>query len=371
MYLTDDVGPREVTYLIDRKNDYYWVEGLHFPLPEDERDFHTGTLVDGELVNDVEPNGSIQMRYLVFDCLMLDGNSLMHRTLDKRLAYFKEKVYKPYRALYQKYPEDIQYLPFHVKFKEMEFSYAIEKMFRSILPSLPHGNDGLIFTCRNSQYKFGTDEHILKWKRENENSVDFMLTLSWPKIEPDSEDEADGITSPYEDYDATPRFDLAVNHGANDYRLYSTMYLEPTEWEKLKALGEPLDNRIVECYQDRQSRWRFLRFRDDKKEANHISTVDSVMESIQDKVSDTDLIRTARRIRDEWKKRDAATDAAAKQEADAKRRGAALANGQTGGVRSRNGEGGSRNGEGVTKRKIEEVEPAADGPDSAKRQMTE
>ena len=367
MYLTSDVGPREVTYLIDRKNDYYWVDNLHFPLPDDEREFHEGTLVDGELVNDVEPNGSIQMRYLVFDCLMLDGNSLMHRTLDKRLAYFKEKVYKPYRALYDKYPDEIQYLTFHVKFKEMEFSYAIEKMFSSILPSLPHGNDGLIFTCRNSPYKFGTDEHILKWKREDENSVDFMLTLAWPKIDPDSEDEAEGITSPYEDYDATPRFDLAVMYGANDYRPYATMYLEPHEWEKLKSLGEPLDNRIAECYQDRQNRWRFLRFRDDKKEANHISTVNSVMESIQDKVSESDLIRNARKIRDEWKKRDAANEAKAKQEAEERRRAAAAqavgeANGQA---------AASRNGDAGVKRKLEETERATDGAERAKRQATE
>ena len=42
----------------------------------------------------------------------------------------------------------------------MEFSYAIEKMFNEVLPSLKHGNDGLIFTCRNSAYKFGTDNKM-------------------------------------------------------------------------------------------------------------------------------------------------------------------------------------------------------------------
>lgn len=42
----------------------------------------------------------------------------------------------------------------------MELSYAIEWMFEGILPKLPHGNDGLIFTCRTSPYKFGTDENM-------------------------------------------------------------------------------------------------------------------------------------------------------------------------------------------------------------------
>ena len=55
--------------------------------------------------------------------------------------------------------------------------------------------------------------------------------------------------------------------------------------------------------------WSFLRFRDDKKEANHISTVESVMESILDKGSEEDLIEASKIIRDEWKKRERETEA--------------------------------------------------------------
>src|SRR2546430_11817964 len=173
MYFSDDNG-KEIHYLIDRKNDYYFVENLHFPVPNDDsfQNFHIDTLVDGELVLDDVPNGSKQLKYLVFDCLVLDGVPMMHRTLDKRIAYFRDKVFKPYEALYAKFPDEIQYLPYIVEFKKMEFSYGIEMMFRDILPNLPHGNDGLIFTCRNTPYTFGTDQHILKWKPENENSID-------------------------------------------------------------------------------------------------------------------------------------------------------------------------------------------------------
>jgi mRNA guanylyltransferase len=305
MYCTKDVDGKELHYLIDRKNDYWYVPNLHFPIPGDDthNGFHTDTIIDGELVIDTAPNHQIQAKYLVFDCLMLDGNSLMNRTLDKRIAYFEERIFKPYKELYKLFPEEIQYLPFVVELKQMQMSYGIEMMFRQILPNLPHGNDGLIFTCRNTDYKHGTDPHILKWKPEAENSVDFRLSLSFPLTEPDEVDIADGITAPYPDYDALPTANLMIGHENNRDLYYATMHLEPAEWESLKAFNEPLDNRIVECYMDAQKRWRYMRWRDDKERPNHITTVESVIESITDRVTEKELIAAAKKIRDEWKKR--------------------------------------------------------------------
>ncbi|KAL8841466.1 MAG: hypothetical protein Q9170_000929 [Blastenia crenularia] len=314
MYHTQDEAKQEVIYLIDRKNDYYWVEHLHFPMPGIEQDFHLDTLVDGELVNDKLPNGSMQLKYLVFDCLYLDGNSLMHRTLDKRLAYFREHIYTPYKRLYEKYPDEIQYLPFIIEFKRMDLGYGVEMMFRDVLPNLQHGNDGLIFTCRNTPYQCGTDPHILKWKPPEENTVDFLLQMDFPNIEPDVEDIRDGLTSPFPDYSAKPQFILLVHKGSNEYLRWGTMFAEDSQWEAMKALGEPLNDRIVECFRDERNRWRFHRFRDDKTEPNYIDTVDSVMESIHDRVTKDDLIGAAKKIRDEWKKRQALAEAASVSE---------------------------------------------------------
>lgn len=87
MYFTRD-GDKEIHYLIDRRNDYYWVPDLHFPMPKDPsfQSFHTETIIDGELVLDTEPSGKQVLKYLVFDCLMMDNKLVMERTLDKRLA---------------------------------------------------------------------------------------------------------------------------------------------------------------------------------------------------------------------------------------------------------------------------------------------
>ena len=70
-------------------------------------------------------------------------------------------------------------------------------------------------------------------------------------------------------------------------------------------MGEPLNNRIVECYMDEQKRWRLSRFRDDKSDGNHVSVVGSVMDSIRDGVTKQDLLASCPSIRDKWKARQA------------------------------------------------------------------
>ncbi|TVY58489.1 mRNA-capping enzyme subunit alpha [Lachnellula suecica] len=308
LYLTEDEHQQEAQYLIDRKNDYWFIpkNGLHFPIPHDVQQHHINTLIDGELVMDKLPSGGFQPKYLVFDCMTLDGNSLMNRTLDKRLAYFKERIYDPYKSLLAQYPDEIKYMHFIMEMKQMQFSYAIEMMFGKILPHLPHGNDGLIFTCRMSDYKFGTDQNILKWKPEAENSIDFRLVLDFTLRQPDEQDISEGFNEPWIDYDAMPICNLHVYKGESSHEdtWYSTMSIEDSEWESLKALGEPLNDRIVECYMDPQKRWRYMRFRDDKTNANHISTVNSVIESITDRVTQQDLVSAQKVIRDEWKTRE-------------------------------------------------------------------
>ncbi|KAG9789454.1 mRNA-capping enzyme subunit alpha [Exophiala dermatitidis] len=334
MYLTED-GERDIHYLIDRKNDYYYVPGLHFPHHEDPtfHRYHTNTILDGELVEDKYPDRPSEIKFLVFDCLILDKIMLMQRPLDKRLAYFKSHVLQPYRAMFKQNPEINR--PFVVEDKATEFSYALEKMFKDVIPKVKrlHGNDGLIFTCKNTPYKTGTDEHILKWKPPSENTVDFLLHITWAKTDPDPEDPDQ---SPQDDYYAFPEsFGLFIFCG-NDgqYAPVGQLYVEPAEWENWKSLNRPLQNSIVECFQEdvvkdlsqrhgsngysnglnnggisnngisNTRRWRFHRFRDDKTEANHITTYQSVIESINDHVTEEDLLAHADEIRKAWKLRD-------------------------------------------------------------------
>lgn len=307
LYATHDGKGGETHYLIDRRNDYWFLEmrNLHLPLPNAPIDrFHTETLVDGELVWDSLPDGKKEPRYLIFDCLVMDGNVLIERSLDKRLAYIQEHLYRPYQELLKRYPDERQYQPFHVEMKPFQFSYGILKMFKEILPSLKHGNDGLIFTCRTTPYQHGTDQGIVKWKPPDENSIDFRLRLHFPLVEPDEYERQEGILEQFVDYDSLPKVEIQVWMGKNNYRTFEEpLHLTEQEWETLKGLDDPLNDRIIECYQDSDKRWRMIRFRDDKDHANHQSTVDSVYQSIIDRISEADLIREANEIREKWKQR--------------------------------------------------------------------
>jgi mRNA guanylyltransferase len=242
-------------------------------------------------------------RYLVFDCLVLDRECLTNRPFDKRIGRFNEFVSKPLRALYKAFPEDVKVFPFEVRFKDMDKPYALEAMFHEKLPNLPHGNDGLVFTCKGSNYMTGTDKNILKWKPAEENTIDFKLRLGdfpWALLD-------DGTEGP--NYDAKPPFDLLIWLGGSNHAPCTALTVTDQEWEILKSLGEQLDGRIIECFRSKEGQWRYKtesngpRFRDDKEHANHKSTMDSVIESIKDGVSKEDLIAAAPAIQRAWKQR--------------------------------------------------------------------
>jgi mRNA guanylyltransferase len=308
LYSTSGQDEEEVHYLIDRKNDYWYIGGhqLHIPTATDEQGFHTNTITDGELVWDTLESGEKEPRFLIFDCLIIDGVNLMDKTLDKRLGQIKKSIFDPYEALFKKYYNERQFQAFFLEMKPFQLAYGIEMMFKEILPNLKHGNDGLIFTCRNTPYKHGTDPHILKWKPPEENTMDCRLRLTFPTVEPTDEERREGINEPFVDYDSVPKSSIWIftgDSGPDKYELFEPVFITEEEWDTLKSLGDPLNDRIVECNQDEQGRWRIVRFRDDKNEANHKSTVLSVLESISDRVSDKDLFRAAPRIRDNWKSR--------------------------------------------------------------------
>ncbi|CAA7270917.1 unnamed protein product [Cyclocybe aegerita] len=290
-----DMGEQSI-FIIDRHNTYRQLSGLFFPHHENPVHPLRNTLVDGELVIDVDPRTKHeQMRFLAFDCLVIDDQPVMKRSLDKRYGRLNEWFYKPYAKMIRDHPHMAGSQPFSITVKEISLSYHVEKVFNVDIPALQHGNDGLIYTCVSTPYTPGTDTNILKWKPPSENSIDFKLVLRFPPSR----------FNPHEpDWHAKPLFLLYVWCGDSKYEQYDDLYVDDNEWEELKRSGEQIDDRIVEVHWDSViSRWRMMRFRDDKPNGNHRSVVDNIIQSIADGVEKESLLERCNAIRSAWKAR--------------------------------------------------------------------
>ncbi|GLB34648.1 putative second step of mRNA capping [Lyophyllum shimeji] len=297
---TDLASGDQALYLIDRHNTYRQLSGIFFPHHENPMMPLRNTLIDGELVIDVDPVTKKEtLRLLCFDCLVVNEMNVMSRPLDKRYGRLTEWFYKPYAKMMKDHPHIATSQPFDIKVKEINFSYHVEKVFNVDLPALQHGNDGLIYTCVSTPYTPGTDTNILKWKPPSENSIDFKLVLRFPPLRNQPEKP---------DFHAKPVFLLYVwcgdERGVPKYEQYDEMYVEDEEWERLKLSREQIDDRIVEVHWDPAvSRWRMMRFRDDKPHANHRSVVENIIQSIIDGVEKEALLARSNAIRSAWKAR--------------------------------------------------------------------
>jgi len=258
------------------------------------------TILDGELVVDVEPTSKKEtLRYLAFDCLVFNNENVMSRSLDKRYGRLKERFHRPWSKVKAEFPEMAESIPFDIQVKDISFSYGIEDVFRLVIPKLQHGNDGLIYTCRETPYVPGTDPNILKWKPPSENSIDFKLVLRFPPSKSNPSQP---------EFHAKPFFGLYVycgdERGQPKYDLYDELFMEDNEWERMKLSEEQVDDRIVEVHWDPELvRWRMLRFRDDKPHGNFRTVVDNIIQSIADGVEKSTLLARGPVIRSAWKAR--------------------------------------------------------------------
>nr|GAT53305.1 mRNA guanylyltransferase [Mycena chlorophos] len=307
----------QVVRLFDRNNDFYELDGFYFPHHENPQKPMLNTIVDGELVCDVDPRTNQEtLRFLAFDCLVVNNENVMSRFLDKRYGRLKEWFYKPFLRMTKDHSHVVQNHPFDIQVKDIKPSYHAEQVFAE-LPKLKHGSDGLIYTCVNAVYTPATDSNIdgliytcvnavytpatdsniLKWKPPSENSIDFKLVLRFPPLKNDPS---------VPDFGAKPVFLLQAWSGSDRYEQYDSMYVEDAEWERMKASGQQYDDRIVEVHWDPSvSGWRWMRFRDDKQNGNHRSIVEKIIQSIMDGVEKDTLLERSNAIRNAWKARQA------------------------------------------------------------------
>jgi mRNA guanylyltransferase len=272
---------KPIMILIDRKNDYYKIENYGFP-SKDSAKFLLDTLVDGELVHDLVKK---KKYLLLFDALMVDGKLLVDRAYTSRLGYLREIVLKPYLAYCKSNNSKNWNLGFEIRQKKVEPCYKLNQVFINV-KDYNHSNDGLMFTDSEAKYAFGTCETMVKWKPPEENTVDFLLQVRKSN--------------------AQDKYYIMINHGNKGYQIESE-FVFGQDLDKIK--GETLNGRIIECKYDKNwpFKWRFSRFRDDKSDANHISTFQKVLKSIEDNVTMEKLLEIRQDIESCWREREAKT----------------------------------------------------------------
>ncbi|KAJ2923997.1 hypothetical protein H1R20_g13094, partial [Candolleomyces eurysporus] len=157
----DPASNTQAVFLIDRHNSYREITGFCFPHHEDPRQNLRNSLIDGELVLDTDrKTGQKTLRFLAFDCLVIDDQNVMSKTLDKRYGRLKEWFFRPYNRMKQDHPQMAELQPFDIKVKDINLAYHVDKVFNVDIPNLQHGNDGLIYTCVSTPYLPATDQNM-------------------------------------------------------------------------------------------------------------------------------------------------------------------------------------------------------------------
>lgn len=219
---------------------------------------HHFTLLDGEMVidNPKDEKGQARRRYLVYDLVANNGESVVERSFCERWNMIVREVIGPREAEKHKihcYRYDLE--PFGVRPKGFWLLSTVEKLLKSTIPSLSHESDGLIFQGWDDPYVPRTHKGLLKWKYADMNSVDFLFEMG--------KDDGRGM--------------LYLNERGKK------KLMEGYSVEFRDADPEPAIycGKIIECSWDMEKQvWVYMRTRVDKSSPNDIHIARNVIKSI-------------------------------------------------------------------------------------------
>ncbi|KAL5972276.1 hypothetical protein ACLOJK_041529 [Asimina triloba] len=189
---------------------------------------HNLTLLDGEMVIDTLPSQKLERRYLIYDLMALNGQSITE-----------------------------------VRRKDFWLLSTVTKLLKEFIPRLPHAADGLIFQGWDDPYVPRTHEGLLKWKYPEMNSIDFLFEV---------DDDNGQLLYLFErGRKKLMEGNRVVFRGSSDYSSYS--------------------GKIIECSWDAgEQSWMCMRVRMDKSTPNEFNTYMKVMRSIKDNITEDILL---------------------------------------------------------------------------------
>ncbi|KAL4187197.1 hypothetical protein AMTRI_Chr09g37890 [Amborella trichopoda] len=255
-------------YLIDRKFCFRRVQ-LRFPRrssnqgPSDKT--HHLTLLDGEMIIDTVPEtGEQKRRYLVYDMMLLNGVSVTKLPFCERWKLIEKEVVEPRNSDVSNnhsYRYDME--PFRVRRKDFWMLSAVIKVLRDFIPKLSHEADGLIFQGWDDAYVFRTHKGLLKWKFPDMNSVDFLFEVG------------------EENHQTLYLLDRKNRRQLQGAYVVFKGGEDPSEF----------NGKIMECsWNAQEEHWEYMRIRTDKETPNAWNTYTKVMQSIQDNITEEEVL---------------------------------------------------------------------------------
>ncbi|XP_003748458.1 mRNA-capping enzyme [Galendromus occidentalis] len=261
-------GPDDI-YFLDRDNAVFKVNGLRFPQRKDIESHLYKTVLDGEMVLDLDGDRKVP-RYLIYDIVHIGKDAVGQMPFDIRMNCIFKEIIEPRREAALRGVINMAEEPFALRKKEFYEIEMTEKILAEKFQSqVSHEIDGVIFQPVKLPYISGRCAEILKWKPPHLNSIDFKL-----KIE--KQGCSEGMLP------KTIGALYVANHGG------PLSYLE-----KVTPEARALDGKIVEC-KFKGKGWVIMRERTDKSFPNGYKTAVGVWDSIKYPINQADLLQFIR-----------------------------------------------------------------------------
>uniref|UniRef100_A0A182WAC7 mRNA-capping enzyme n=1 Tax=Anopheles minimus TaxID=112268 RepID=A0A182WAC7_9DIPT len=251
-------------YFFDRDNSVFAVKGMRFPSLLDPNRHITDTLVDGEMVIDVQGQQRYP-RYLVYDIIYIHGREVRKEPFHpRRTNLISREIIEARTRAQEQGLLDRSKEPFGVRSKDFwDITKSQSLLGPKFKEQLLHEPDGLIYQPSLDPYESGVCPRVLKWKPHHMNSIDFRLMIK----------EETG-------YGMVPGKKGLLYVGGMD-QSYSEI--------KLTRELRQLNNKIIECKFE-NGKWVLMRERTDKSFPNSYETANNVYESIRNPVTEEMLL---------------------------------------------------------------------------------
>lgn len=259
------IDGKDENYFFDRDHTVFSAPSFTFPKRKTEGVL-SDTLVDGEMIKDVDEHGNPVPRFLIYDIVQFQGEEVGKMNYDIRLQCIQKEIIDVRHDFMRRGIINKMREPFSIRRKEFwDITRTKSILTGQFAKQIAHETDGLIFQSFKEPYMPGRCNILLKWKPPSQNSVDFKLIIK--------DVQAPGCLRESKGY-------LYVNH-------MKAPFAEIPVTSTIKKYNK----KIIECkFDERRKQWVFMRERTDKSFPNAYTTAMAVCQSIMNPVTKDRLL---------------------------------------------------------------------------------